>query len=120
MPALAVSPMLAHAAHVRRAHPPHEARQIRSLARPEHQMPMIIHQAVAENPHSGALPAFLEQFDERFKIPALVKDPHPPIPAVQHVINRLIRQLPHLPRHKLMLSKHCAEKKGVTATYSTA
>jgi len=62
-------------------------------------MPVIVHQAIAQDAHSRVFAAFLQQLDECLKISRLLKNSHPPIAAIEHVINRIIRQLPQFSRH---------------------
>jgi hypothetical protein len=61
-------------------------RQIAGFSRPEHQVPVVAHQAVPEDAHFNALSPLLQDRDERGKIAGLSKNVHAAVAAIHHVI----------------------------------
>src|ERR1051325_7597230 len=85
MPAPCTVPMLMPAPHVPHRQPLHESPQLAVLPRPEHQMPMIRHQTIPQQPHRNDLQCLLQGLLKRQIIPLLQKDSHPAIPPVEHM-----------------------------------
>src|SRR5690349_5682265 len=82
--AAAVVPMVA--ADVRRHQPLHPASEVAVLIGPEHQVKVVGHQAVAQDPHPQTLARRLEETDEGVVICRLMKHLSPAVPAIQDVI----------------------------------
>src|SRR6185437_3370136 len=73
--ALAYLPaMLAPPPNVSRANPLHEGREILGPFGPQDEVPVIAHQAVAEDSHSRSLPALLENLHKRGKVAEFLED----------------------------------------------
>src|SRR5262249_50887387 len=84
----AAASMLAPAPYVRRADPRHERRQVLIPPWPQQQMPVIVHQTIAHDPHPHTLSSPLHQLYKRRKPPRLAKNPHSAIPPIEHVIHQ--------------------------------
>jgi hypothetical protein len=73
---------------VRQRQPTHERGKISILARPNHQVPMIRHHAIGQQTHLHSPHRVGEDLLERFVVFRLVKDAHPGIGPVQHVVHQ--------------------------------
>jgi hypothetical protein len=65
--------------------PLHELGEVIGVPGPENEVPVIAHQAVAQNPHPGAPAALFQQLEKREKIAGLLEDVQPAVAAVEHV-----------------------------------
>ncbi len=63
----------------------HERREIAIALRPQNQMPVVRHQAVAQNPHWATLERLLEDLLKRLEVGVLQKQPHPSHATIQDV-----------------------------------
>lgn len=63
----------------------HEAAHVAVAARPEHQVPMIRHQAVAQQPHAEPLGGLSQNQLERPIVGVLSENLHAGIPAIEHM-----------------------------------
>src|SRR5437867_6057615 len=70
---------------VRHAKPSHVFGKIAIATRPEHEVPMIGHQAVAQEPHRHPLACRLENLLKRLIVGRLSKDLVPSHGAIEHV-----------------------------------
>src|SRR5262249_2554199 len=61
MPPPPAPPIFPPPPNMRAAQPPNKPRQIRPLSRPQHQMPVIPHQTIPQNPHPAPPTSFFEQ-----------------------------------------------------------
>gem|GEM_PF-3868024 len=73
--------------------PTHKPRQDVADVRPNDQMPVVRHQAVRHQPHlRPAVQRFNQNLLERDVVAVVVEDPHPPVPAVDHVVRVTTRR----------------------------
>ncbi len=87
------------AADVGHRNPAHEFLELPITAWPQDQMPMIGHEAPGQQVHAVSLKSFGQTVQKRLVIPGLSEDPHPPVAAVQDVIDYIRDDLPKGPRH---------------------
>ena len=76
---------------VRQRESAHEVREIPIAIQPQHQMPVIRHQAVRQDAHGNALGPGQHPL-ERGVIAVLVKERLPAIRAIEHVIDQVARR----------------------------
>ena len=88
---------------MRRRHPLHKRRQVPIRPRPQHQMPVVAHQAIAAQPHPEPLNPFGQHRLKRRKILRRLEDPQPTIGPVQHMIYDLTLVNPSLSWHNRQL-----------------
>src|SRR3990167_5467588 len=74
---------------VRQREPAHEAREIPIVIRPQHQMPVIGHQAVGEDPHGHSLTRLRQHPLEGGIIAVFLEQRAPAIRAIEHVIDQV-------------------------------
>lgn len=67
--------------------PAHEAPEIAVGTPPEHEMPVVGHQAPGEQPHAAALALLGEQFGEATVVGLVVEQRRPGVGAVEHVLD---------------------------------
>lgn len=79
--------------------PLHKLRQIVIFLRPENQMPVVAHDAIAAKPHLEPFDPFGEDVFKRFKILPLLKDPKPSIRTVQDMIGKIPFRNSYRSRH---------------------
>ena len=95
------------ALRVRQSQPTHEPRQVAVCTRPQHQVPVIGHQAIRQHPHVAAFASFLQHRLERRVIFRLAKDLSAGVRPVQGMKHHpaIIRSFgsPH-DRHKVAVS----------------
>src|SRR6266516_3546799 len=106
--------VLAPAAHVRVAHPADELGQVAVPARPEDQVPVVVHQAVRQHPHArDALARLAQELDEGLEIAGLGEDARPAVAAVDHVINHAAGGGAGPPRHgEQRIARHRGKQEG--------
>ena len=75
------------ATHVRSHQPLHPPTEVSVFIRPQQQVKMIGHQAVAGQPHRNSLVTFAHQCDESEKVVWFMEDIATPVPAIENVIN---------------------------------
>jgi len=80
-----VMPMLLPTADVRDRQPLHESRQVAVVLRPQQQVPMVRHQRVGAEADWRLVTSFFENSLERLEVCRLLKQPHAPYAAIQHV-----------------------------------
>ena len=73
--------------HVCNAEPAHEARQRLIAIGPQHQVPVVGHQAEGEQIDGIALEALAEDLEEGRVIARLVEEFHPAVAAIEHMVN---------------------------------
>src|SRR3972149_7395692 len=76
------------ALRVRQRHPRQKPREVPVAAWPQHQMPMIRHEAIREGPHWDPLVSLLEDPLERPVVPGFLKELEPAISPVQHGVDQ--------------------------------
>src|SRR5438876_11243053 len=81
--------MLVVPADVRERDPLHEALELIAAARAQHQVPVIAHEAPAQQLDAEALQPLGQHVEKRLKILGLAKDPPPAVAAVDHVVDRI-------------------------------
>ncbi len=69
------------------SHPAHPTTQCWVRVGPNHQMPMVGHQAVGQQLDRVSLEALRQRPLERFVVARIVKQPHPPVPAIENVVD---------------------------------
>ena len=88
---------------VRRREPLHERPQLAVVLRPEHKVPMVRHNQVAQNPHRLSRQRFAHHPLESCIVGVLGENPRPRICAVEHVKNHPPRSYAGCSRHGLNL-----------------
>jgi hypothetical protein len=73
--------------NVSHADPPHQFAQIRAGLGPQHQVPMIGHQAIRQQLNGVSRKPFTQHTLKSKKVFILVKQLHPSIAAIQNMIN---------------------------------
>jgi len=81
------------------SNPSHEVRQIAIAPRPQEQMPVIAHYAIAADPHLETLDALGENLLKGEKITGLTKNPEPTISPIQGVVNITAQRNPLIAAH---------------------
>jgi hypothetical protein len=74
--------------------PTHGFRQLAVGPRPEQQVPVIGHDAVAQQTRPGALDGLLQDALERLVVGRAIEERHPPHASIEHVIHDSARCLP--------------------------
>ena len=77
---------LAIAVHLGRQQPLHPAAQVSIVVRPEYQVEMIGHQAIADQAHQHAGVRLAQKMDESVIVVGVVEYPRPAIATVQGVV----------------------------------
>jgi hypothetical protein len=103
MPAYFVVIMFPIALDVGVGDPSHEAGEIPIAMRPKNQMPMIRHQAEAENSAGDAIEAFFDNLQKREVVAGLVEDLGTAIGAVEDMIDNATGTDASWPSHGQMV-----------------
>jgi hypothetical protein len=114
MPASAVMPMIA--SHVAGEQPLHPAPQIAVLSRPDNQVKMIRHHAIAQHAHRQPLARPRDQPDEGRVIIVFVEDLGPRVATIEHMITNAAHRSSSCARHGATVD---AERPRVNAPSGT-
>lgn len=90
---------------MRRQQPLHPAAQVAILARPEHQMKVVRHQAIRQHPHRAAILSIVKESQERGIVVVLVEDGLPSIAAANDVVGESAGGAAFGPGHAKMLTR---------------
>ena len=72
---------------VRGRDPLHKRRQVAVRPRPQHQVPVVAHQAIAAQPHPEPLDPFSQHRFKRRKIRSRLENPQPTVGTVQYMVH---------------------------------
>lgn len=99
---------------MRHRQPTHPFRQIAILARPDHQMPVIGHQTIPQQTHRQTILCLSHHTLEGSIVRVVIKQPHPPNPTVDDVINQTAHYLTKTTWHARKDTKNNTKKSIMT------
>jgi hypothetical protein len=91
--------MLMMATNMRHTHPPHPFAQRLVCRRPHHHVPMVVHETIGQQFNWISIEPLRQHGLECKKIAVFVKEIHPPIAAVEHMIDQTSFDRPCGSRH---------------------